>query len=385
MTARLPWRDTGVWLMGDTHCHHRQTGLERVVEGAGRYGCDYLAFTEHSFYTEFLEAQPELIEQARTAHPEMILINGAEWSTPAGDEARAEQVGLLMPGGGAGMPLLREFLGRFDTRVADIDTSEEAFLKALRFLGEHGDGDVRPTVVLTHPHGPEVAFTTSQILAALKVGPALAAVCASSRPPTPGELEVWPWASEVGGVCDQVLAAGGRIVLLAESHMHQARDEGGNEFWPGEFRRNYVHCPERSEAGLFRGLRSGASYFVLSDIVQDVEFTASAGGESIMMGETLTAPSGQSVQVSVGFVENTALEAIELIGNPEGEVRVVASARGSDLARSGNRTTWTVEVRMGSEPCYLRARGSARITEPYPVTAWFYTNPLWLEPEEPKE
>ena len=385
MTARLPWRDTGVWLMGDTHCHHRQTGLKRVADKASEYGCDYLAFSEHSFYTEHLEAQPELIEQARAAHPNMVLVNGVEWSTPAGDETRAEQVGLLMPGGGAGMPLLREFLSRFDTKVAGIDCSEEAFLEALRFLGQHGEGDVRPTVILTHPHRPQAAFTTRQIRAALGAGPALAAVCASSRPPTPGKLEVWPWASEVGGVCDQVLAGGGRIVLLAESHVHKHISEGGEELWPGEFRRNYIYCPERTEAGLFRGLRSGTSYFVLGGIVEEVGFTASAGGESIITGETLTVPPSQSIQVSVSFVENTALEAIELIGNPEGEVRVVASARGNDLARSGNRTTWTVEVRMGSEPSYLRARGSARIGEPYPVTAWFYTNPLWLEPEGPEE
>jgi len=370
VTAKLPWRGTGVWLMGDTHCHHRQTGLVRVVEGASRFGCDYLAFTEHSFYNEHLEAQPALIEQARAAHPEMVLINGVEWSTPAGDETRAEQVGLLMPGGAEGMPLLREFLGRFDTKVAGIDTSEEAVLSALHFLGEHGDGNVRPTVILTHPHRPEAAFTTNQILAALNTGPALAAV---------------PWASEVGGVCDRVLAAGGQLVLLAESHMHQARDEGGNEFWPGEFRRNYIYCPERTEAGLFRGLRSGASYFVLSDIVREVEFTASAVDESIMMGETLTVAPGQSVEVSLSFVENTAIETVQLIGNPEGEVQVVASAPGDHLTRSANRATWTVAVTVGSEPCYLRARGSAHVTEPYPMTAWFYTNPLWLRPGPPRQ
>ncbi len=37
---------------------------------------------------------------------------------------------------------------------------------------------------------------------------------------------------------------------------------------------------------------------------------------------------------------------------------------------------------MGSQPAYLRARGSAHVERPYPVTAWFYTNPLWLVPEE---
>ncbi len=379
---RLPWRETGVWLMGDTHCHHRQTGLERVVDKASEYACDYLAFTEHSFYTEHLEAQPELIHEARASHPNVVLVNGVEWSTPAGDETRAEQVGLLVPGGAEGMPLLREFLGRFDTKVAGIDTSEEAFLDALRFLGQHGDGDLRPTVILTHPHRPQAAFTAQQIAAAIQLSPAVAGLCASSRPPErASELEVWPWASQVGGACDQLYAGGHRVVMLAESHVHKHLSEGGEELWPGEFRRNYIFCPERSEAGLFQGLRSGASYFVLGSIVEEVQFTASAGGESVMMGETLSVPPGGTVEVSLSFVENSPVEAVELIGNLGGEVRVVSEARGGDLARADGRTTWTAEVTMGSEPSYLRARGRAPVSQPYPVTSWFYTNPLWLLPE----
>jgi hypothetical protein len=366
--------------MGDTHIHYRQLGLERVVEEASRFGCQYLAFTEHAQYTEYLEAQPELIAQALTAHPEMVLTNGVEWNSPAGDEERSEQVGLLVPGVGAGLPFLREFLKRFDTQVAGVKTGEATFLEALHFLSEHGQGDVRPTAILTHPKGPREAFTVRQIRAGLEVGPALAGLCASSRPPEPGDLEVWPWVSRVGGTCDQLFARGCRVVMLAESHLHRHAEEEGGEFWPGEFRRNYIYCPERTEAGFFRGLRSGCSYFVLADIVRDVAFTTSARGETIMMGETLTAEPGRTIAVSLEFIENAPLEAVELIGNPGGRVRVVARSRGTALARSAGRTAWTVAVSVGPKACYLRARGSAHVRQPYPMTAWFYTNPLWLTP-----
>jgi len=381
VTTKHPWHDTGVWLMGDTHVHHRQTGLERVVDEASQHGCDYLAFTEHAHYTEYLEAQPELIQKAHAAHPNMLLVNGVEWSTPAGNETRAEQAGLLMPGGADGMPLLRQFLNRFDTNVAGIKTSEEAFLEALRFLSEHGNGDVRPTVIFTHPHRPQAAFTAEQIRTALQIGSAVAGLCASSRPPEHSELDVWPWVSQIGGVCDQVFAGGQRIVMLAESHLHKHISEGGEEFWPGEFRRNYIYCPERTEAGLFQGLRSGASYFVLGGIAEEVEFAASAAGETIMIGESLTIPSGERVEIFVSFIENTPHDSIELIGNPNGQVQVVAKVRGSNLAHSAGRTTWMTEVSMGSDPFYLRARGSACTSQPYPVKAWFYTNPIWLSPE----
>jgi hypothetical protein len=171
--------------------------------------------------------------------------------------------------------------------------------------------------------------------------------------------------------------------MLAESHIHRHRSEGGEEFWPGEFRRNYLYCPDRTEAGLFRGLRSGGSYFVLADIVQDVSFTASAGGETIMMGETLSAEPGRTIVASLSFVETVPVEAVELIGNPGGDVRVVARSPGKALGRFAGRTTWTVDVTMGAKPCYLRARGSAPVRQPYPMTACFYTNPLWLSPIAP--
>ena len=129
-----------------------------------------------------------------------------------------------------------------------------------------------------------------------------------------------------------------------------------------------------------RGLRSGGSYFVLADIVRDVAFTASAGGETSMMGETLAGEPGQTVAVSLEFTENVPVEAVELIGNPGGRVRVVARSPAKGLTRSAGRTTWTVDVTMGRKPCYLRARGSAHVRQPYPMRAWFYTNPLWLAP-----
>ncbi len=94
--------------------------------------------------------------------------------------------------------------------------------------------------------------------------------------------------------------------------------------WPGFYRCTYLYCAEWSEAGLFRGIRSGASYFVLGGIVEEVEFAASARGQSVMMGESLSVVPGRPVEVTVSVAENRPLETIELIGDPGGEVRLVA-------------------------------------------------------------
>ncbi len=387
-SKRCPWRETGVWLMGDTHVHHRQEGLERVVDMAASHQCDFLAFTEHSFYTDHLERQPDLIKKASRAHPDMILVNGTEWSTPIGNDQRSEQVGLLFPTGPDTMPLLYDFLSKYDTKVANIPLSEDTFLNALRHLGTLSQNDLRPLVILTHPHHPEAAFTLKQIQRAIKTGPALVGLCASSRPPKTGSLEIWPWAQNVGGICDQLFANGSNLVILAESHFHKHLSEGGLAFWPGEFRRNYIFCPTRTEAGLFAGLKSGISYFTLGDIISNLQFNAStnitsidndsADNDSIMMGESLSIPAGTTINITISFKEYQPIESVELIGNPNKDIEIITSVKGSDLQRDSDRAHHTFTLKLGSRSCYLRIRGSAQIKQPYPLKAWFYTNPLWL-------
>jgi len=102
-----------------------------------------------------------------------------------------------------------------------------------------------------------------------------------------------------------------------------------------------------------------------------------------MIGETLSVLPGQTVQVSLTFREKVPVEGGELIGNPGGSVRVVARLKGCDLDRSTGRARWTVGVTMSRGPCCLRARGPAHVRQPYPMRAWFCTNPLWLTPGEP--
>ena len=305
----------------------------------------------------------------------MILINGVEYNILDNHHAS-----LLMPGGADGMPFLNEFLNRFDVSVAGNISTEERFLEGLRFLSQRDEGDCCPAVFFNHPkkQGPRYH---ELLHAAFECGPSVLGLCASSRPPARGDREVWPWVSEIGGLNDQLLCRGRRTVMVAESHIHRHDiAKGGVEFWPGEFRRTYVYCPERTEAGFFAGLRSGASYFVLGGIVENVDFKASVDGRSAMIGERLAVSTGSPVTVSVEFVEHARLESVELIGNPGGDVRIVASSQGEALEHSAEMARWTVEMQMPPKPFFLRLRGSAPIEKPYPVMAWFYTTPLWIVP-----
>ena len=46
-SRQLPWRETGVWLKGDTHTHHRLIGGAEMLAGAAPY-CDFIALTSHA-------------------------------------------------------------------------------------------------------------------------------------------------------------------------------------------------------------------------------------------------------------------------------------------------------------------------------------------------
>lgn len=372
-TDRIPWRDSGVWLVSDTHVHYRLEGIEKILAGAEPH-CDVIGFTEHAHMEAFSEQSHE-IERMRDAYPQMVLINGAEYNTIDNQHAA-----LLIPGNLDGMPLFEEFLGRFDAQVSNREVTEDDFLEGLRFLGSHGEDHLRPTVIFNNPkRNPE--YWQDLIPRAFDCGPAVLGLCGSSRPPARGDREVWPWVGEIGGLYDRLLESGHDAVMTAESHVHRRdADKGGVEFWPGEFRRSYVYCPERSEAGFFSGLRSGASYFVLGGIVEDVNFTISSTAESAMNGECLAAPPASQVTVSVSLVEKTQLESIELIGDPNGTAASLARVSGDVLDRSAESTHWTTDITVPSSPSYYRIRGSAHIAEPYPVVAWFYTNPIWIQP-----
>ena len=369
----LPWRDCGVWLVGDTHMHYRNVGLERLAAEASAR-CGFIGVTSHANRTEFFRAQPELIARARCENPELVIINGVEWNPPVGKHAT-----VLAPEAGGGMEVLEQLIGRFDRQVAGAE-GKEVFLEALSFLGGFGQGDLRPTVILNHPSAPP-GFGIDDLRDGMDRGPALVGFCGggghSAWPPLGGDAPAGEWASEVGGVYDTLLAEGRSPVMIADGDFHLHASDAGSDFWPGEFSRSFVCCPERSEAGVFAGLRSGAAYFVLGPVIESLSFELACGGASAMIGETLSAGAG-GVEARLSLEGAGAVEAVELIGNPRGRVEVVASASGGELERSGSDARWQVDLPdpAGAGGYYVRARGRGTAVKPVVGKVgvmWFYT------------
>lgn len=373
---RLPWRDTGVWLAGDAHAHYRLVGFEELVKRSQEH-CDFQAITSHPHEVEAFKAQPALIEGARARYPDLILINGVQWNPPVGNF-----VTVWAPGVARGMPLLKEFLERFDVQVGGADKTEENFLAGLRFLSEQPIGDTLPAAFIQHPH-PGLQFTPEQIRSGLDVGAALVGICVSSgkRDQTPGGGVIHPWAGEVGGFADTLFAEGRRVVLTGDSDLHQPGVQGVERDWPGLYRRTYLYCPERSEAGVFAGLRGGAWYLVVGGLVRELNVTARVGDDRATLGEELAANENDSVDVTVEFAETGNLDSLELIGNPGGETRILAQASGADLLREEATVRWTIQVGAPAGTFFLRVRGTGTATEPSGDPACFYSAPLWVSAE----
>ena len=372
---RLPWRDTGVWLAGDAHCHYRLVGVEELAAHASER-CDFIAVTSHGHMSEAFEAQPGLIEEARDRHGDLVLINGMQWEAPIGDS-----VTVLMPGVGEGMPLLQEFLRRFDVRVAGIEETQENFLKGLRFLGEHAVSGVLPAAIIQHPHGDR-AFTADAIGEALDAGGALVGFCVSSakRRSSPGEGILHPWVADLAGVADVLFAEGRRVAMTAESDFHHVDpgNWGQTEFWPGEYRRTVLYCPERTEAGVFAGLRSGACYVVVGNLVDDFELTLAAGDEVVMLGEELKVSAGTSVTVTARFARTGNIETLELIGNPGGMMRVLAEAAGDALPEEDGIVTWTVDLDVTPGTFFVRVKATGKAADPAGAPAALATGAIWV-------
>jgi len=379
---RIPWRESGSWLVGDTHMHYRNVGLDRLAAESARH-CDFIAVTSHAHRTDFFSAQAELIARAREAMPELVIINGVEWNPPIGNHAS-----VLAPGGPDAMPVLEGLVSRFDRRAAGAE-DETAFFEALDFLADAGGTDyVRPTVILNHPCKSPV-FGVEGLRRGMARGPALVGFSGggghSAQPALGGDGPANEWVAVVGGVYDSLLAEtdAPRPVMIADSDFHTHVADGGADFWPGEFARSFIFCPERSEEGVFAGLRSGASYFILGPLLDSLEFNVRCEGHDAMLGECLDAQADGSVEVRLAMKGAEAVQGVELIGNPRGQAEVVARAAGRELERSGRDAVWQCEIPLGSRGFQIRARGYGTALKPVVDKAgvmWFYTSAVRVGP-----
>jgi hypothetical protein len=110
------------------------------------------------------------------------------------------------------------------------------------------------------------------------------------------------YVAKVGGLWDALLAEGREFYNFASSDDHNHWSRGGSDFWPGEYQKNYTFIDTDAADeidAVFEGVKSGNSWNVQGDLIDKLEFTVEANGQSAMMGQTLIVAAGEEVTVKV--------------------------------------------------------------------------------------
>ncbi|SHJ09700.1 hypothetical protein SAMN02745165_01561 [Malonomonas rubra DSM 5091] len=108
--------------------------------------------------------------------------------------------------------------------------------------------------------------------------------------------------SQVGGLWDGLLAEGRKFYNFASSDYHNHWSTGGSDFWPGEYQKNYTYIDTDAEdkiQAVFDGNRSGNSWNVQGDLIDELEFTAQSKHNKAMMGETLVVKKGDLIKIKI--------------------------------------------------------------------------------------
>ena len=80
--------------------------------------------------------------------------------------------------------------------------------------------------------------------------------------------------AQVGGLWDNLLADGRRFFNFDSSDFHNAP----SDFWPGEYEKTYVMVKDANGDGVYtqedviNGLRSGNSFSVHGDLIDELDF-----------------------------------------------------------------------------------------------------------------
>jgi hypothetical protein len=226
-----------------------------------------------------------------------------------------------------------------------------------------------------------------------------------SRSPTLGGFD--QMTARLGGFWDSMLGEGRRwwITSTSDSHVHWR--EGGAEFWPGEYSKTYVWA-QRTYDGILEGIRGGRVFVTTGDLVSELYVAAQSGGGRADIGETLSVPSGATVEITIRFLDpegpnsrgdHPAVARVDLISglvtgvrpdrsadtNPT--TRVVARWTSAEWSTHGPYRSVTYAWEDVTADAYVRVRGTnGAELEPEPdprgedpwSDLWFYSNPVFI-------
>jgi len=115
------------------------------------------------------------------------------------------------------------------------------------------------------------------------------------------------YTATMGGLWDALLGEGRHWFNFASSDYHRHYTAGGDDFYPGEYQKDYVNVVDLDADGEYSlteivdGMRSGNSFHVMGDLINELQFDAQARSRNATMGQTLQIRPGEDVTIKITF------------------------------------------------------------------------------------
>lgn len=410
---------------------------------ARNYGLDWMVSTDHGGPNHSKvnrdHAYPELL-QARNAVPEVVLFYGMEFDTPGADHSS-----LIVPYSDNEADYLYSIESRFAKREPwPADASWDTEPRMLEALTAMSQLTPPPLVIAHHPSrsadglaeygsttpvelrawndtAPHIAVgmegSPGHQAAALRQQPLTtaaendnsnAARGGYGRYPTMGGYD--QMTAQLGGFWDSMLAEGRHWWITANSDSHVHWREGGSDFWPGEYSKTYI-LAQKDHHSILESFRQGRIFVTTGDLISELWLNASSQDATTDIGGTLNVAANTDVTVDIKFCQPAGPNAngdspevnrVDLIvGEVTGKFDdpATASTPGTRVAQRFYRDDWqedsgcfamTYTLPSVTSPVYLRVRGTntdelepevdPRGENPW-QDLWFYSNPVFIEPD----
>ncbi len=450
-------KNTKQWLAGDHHIHgtysakwdNSVTPPAPIIGGdaiyttqmnaqmAHKHGLSWMVTTDHGgpnhSKLNLTQAYPDLLA-SRKAVPDIIQFYGMELNTPG-----AEHSSLIIPHSHDEAEQLHNLEKSYDIKEAHpVDPQRNTEEQMLVALADMESQTKQPIVIVNHPGrtakdlGVYTKVTPTELRNWNNAAPTVAIGMAGSpghqavtlKPngeikqdvqrgryrgfPTMGGFD--QMTARLSGFWDSMLGEGRHWWVTAASDSHKHYTDGGQDFWPGEFSKTYIHAAKNYD-DILENFRKGHVFVTTGDLLSELYVTVSVNhtAQSANIGDTLMVNAGDTVMVQIKFLdpesnnargENPQVNHVDIITgkvmgllidksvdtNPT--TQVIGRFYQDNWQQDNQYQVINYTIKNIAQDSYLRVRGTnTEQLEPQPdeygedpwSDLWFYSNPIFIK------
>lgn len=389
----------GAWYKVDTHIHTKYSdgafSIDDVAKQAASFGCDAIAITDHGDRNLNGVLSADYFRDITTAHRRynnMTVMPGFEWNIPPFNGR--EHVTVVFPSTSGSHAALSQFRKQFD-HYNERAAKHLNIKPALTWLNEYANKtSTQPLLIYNHPSRKDSSVNENffdlsswlqqtDLIIGLSGAPGHQAKRGEDNGSYEGSLRTehgWdPAASQIGGVWDQLLRNGFRVLgARADSDFHNTK----MDYWPCQFSTTHVYSRSNQSNDILHALRAGNTWAQHGNFIQSVEFSLLSDKGKTFSGDSVIVDDIQSVSVIVNIQLNdkdwqgyaSSLDELNLIIVEQQGVRAISLL--SQLQNNNGNLSTRLSFEIGPSIRALRLQG--RSIQQGLHHYQFMTNPIFF-------